>query len=100
MLLFFVYINYYPEREFSAETWHVDKEKRYEMTSDLIENRILIGKTKKEISDLLGKDYYTYSADHWVYEIVHVPGLLNIDPDVLDIYFEDDKVVRVDQHES
>ena len=78
----------------------MDEGKRYEMTENLIKSELLIGKTKVEIHDLLGDKYYKYNEDHWAYEVGHVPGLLNIDPDVLDIYFKEGKVVRVEQHET
>jgi hypothetical protein len=70
------------------------------MTKDIIDNDLLIGKTKEEIVKTLGDDYYKYNEDHWGYEVGFVPGLLNIDPDVLDIHFKDDKVESVGQHES
>jgi len=49
---------------------------------------------------LLENDFYTYNENHIAYELGFVPGLFNIDPDVLDIYFENGKVVRVGQHRT
>ena len=68
------------------------------MSEDIIESKLLIGKTKQEIVELLGDDYYSYNENHIAYDLGFVPGLLNIDPDVLDIYFENGKVIKVDQH--
>ena len=56
--------------------------------------------TKKEISELLGQDFYSYNENHIAFELGFVPGLFNIDPDVLDIYFENGKVIKVKQHET
>jgi amino acid transporter len=100
IVAFVFYISYYPTEDFNETTWRTEKEKRYEMTKDIIENDLLIGKTKEEIVKILGDDYFKYNEDHWGYEVGFVPGLFNIDPDVLDIHFKDDKVESVGQHES
>jgi hypothetical protein len=100
IVAFVFYVSYYPTKEFNETGWRTEKEKRYEMTKDIIENDLLIGKTKEEIINILGDDYFKYNEDHWGYDVGFVPGLLNIDPDVLDIHFKDDKVESVGQHES
>lgn len=100
IVVFVFYVSYYPTKEFNETGWRTEKEKRYEMTKDIIDNDLLIGKTKEEIVKTLGDDYFKYNEDHWGYEVGFVPGLFNIDPDVLDIHFKDDKVESVGQHES
>ena len=100
IVVFVFYVSYYPTKEFNETGWQTEKEKRYEMTKDIIDNDLLIGKTKEEIVKTLGDDYFKYNEDHWGYEVGFVPGLFNIDPDVLDIHFKDDKVESVGQHES
>ncbi|MGI9527242.1 MAG: hypothetical protein ACR2MS_09050 [Weeksellaceae bacterium] len=70
------------------------------MSEDIIESKILIGKTKEEITELLGQDFYSYGENHIAYELGFVPGLFNIDPDVLDIYFENGKATKVEQHQT
>ena len=100
IVVFVFYVSYYPTKEFNETGWRTEKEKRYEMTKDIIDNDLLIGKTKEEIVKTLGDDYFKYNEDHWGYEVGFVPGLFNIDPDVLDILFKDDKVESVGQHES
>ena len=97
---FLFYISYYPTRKFDETVWRTDKEKRYEMTQDIIDNELLIGKTKNEIMKTLGDDFFKYDENHWGYDVGFVPRLLNIDPDILDIHFKDDKVESVGQHES
>ena len=70
------------------------------MSEDIIDSEMLIGKTKEEVINLLGKGYSLYD-DNWIaYYLGFVPGWIGIDPDVLDIYFKHGKVVRVGQHES
>jgi len=93
-------ITYYPNKDFDQNKWKSNIEARYEMSEDIIDSKILIGKTKKEVVDLLGPNFYTHGENHISYDLGFVPGLLNIDPDFLDIYFENEKVNRVEQHGS
>jgi hypothetical protein len=99
-LLLFFYMTYFPESDFNKEKWFADKEKRYELSDDLIESKILIGKTKEEVRQLLGDELNTDNSNHWNYYLGFRPSLLGIDPDVLDIQFKDGKVVYVGQHET
>ena len=50
---------YYPSYEFNKQNWEVNKEERYKMSEDIIDSKMLIGKTKVEITELLGPDFYT-----------------------------------------
>jgi uncharacterized membrane protein len=93
-------ISYYPSNEFNKQEWETNVEERYKMSEDIIESEILIGKTKDEITELLGQDFYSYAENHIAFELGFVPGLFNIDPDVLDIYFENGKVIKVEQHQT
>ncbi|MFB9865502.1 hypothetical protein [Rufibacter immobilis] len=76
------------------------KEKRYELSADIIDSKMLLGKTKPEVRQLLGDEGNTDLSDHWNYYLGFRPGFANIDPDVLDIEFKDGKVVKVGQHET
>lgn len=100
ILIWMFSVSYYPNNDFDKEEWISNKEKRFKMSEDLIKSEKLIGKTKQEIVQLLGEDYYSYNENHIAYDLGFVPGLFNIDPDILDIYFENGKVIKVDQHET
>ena len=93
-------VSYYPKTDFNMQEWNENKEERYKMSNDIIKSDILIGKTKEEVIELLGEDYYSYDESHIAYDLGFVPGLFNIDPDVLDIYFKNGKVIKVGQHET
>lgn len=93
-------ISYYPKTDFNKQKWESNKDERYKMSNDIIKNELLIGKTKDEVINLLGNDFYKYDDNHIAYDLGFVPGLFNIDPDVLDIYFENGKVIKVGQHET
>lgn len=100
ILIWIFYASYYPEEKFSKEKWDTNIEERYSMSKDIIKSDILIGKTRIEIITLLGDDYYEYDKDHIGYYIGFVPQIIGIDPDILDIYFKDEKVIKVSQHQS
>lgn len=94
ILIWFAVASYYPERDFEKEKWMTDIEKRYEMADDLVDNEKLIGKTKKEIIELLGQEENNPEGSHWIYYIGCKPSLIGIDPDILEIEFKGDKVVK------
>jgi hypothetical protein len=88
---------YYPKETFDHTKWHENVEERYKMSNYIIKNNILMGKTKDEITALLGDDFYVRGKDIIGYYLGFVPGIANIDPDVLVIYFENGIVVKVEQ---
>lgn len=111
VLAWFFAASYYPKQEFDKRQWHAKIENRYEMSGDIIESKILIGKTKNEVRQLLGSEgaeehgewgkMNNDSSDYWRYYLGFRPNILGpADPDALDIYFEDGKVVKVEQHET
>lgn len=93
------YISYYPSRDFNKIEWQRNEEKRYEYSEDIIESKILIGKTKEEVKDLLG-DGVTEDDNFLRYYLGTRPELFNIDPDFLEVIFENGKVVEVKQKTS
>lgn len=99
-------ILYYPKTEFNRKEWMRDKEIRYGMSKDIIDSKMLIGKSKKEVRQVLGNEgSWSYTGntddvDYWRYYLGFRPSIGGLDPDVLDVYFKNGKVVKVEQHES
>lgn len=89
---------YYPEHNFSKEEWQIDKEKRYEFSENIINSKMLIGKSKEEVKQILGDEGNSNTSDNWSYYIGHIPEVGNIDPNSLCITFKDKKVAKVIQH--
>lgn len=98
--LFFFGMSYHPNREFNKQKWIEDKETRYELSDDIIKSKILIGKTKLEVRNILGEEGNIDQSDDWGYYLGFKPGFANIDPCVLIIKFRDGKVIYVAQHET
>ncbi|WP_051054266.1 hypothetical protein [Fibrella aestuarina] len=99
MLLLFS-LSYHPTYSFDQEKWFANKRKRYELSEDIIERKMLLGKTKSEVRQLLGDEGNTNESDHWTYQLGMRPGLTILDPDVLAIEFSNGKVSSVKQYES
>jgi len=98
-IMFFL-MSYHPNHEFDKEKWFGDKESRYELSNDIIDSKILIGKTKHEVRNILGEEGNVDQSDDWGYYLGFKPGLGNIDPYILIIKFKDGKVIHVSQHET
>ncbi|MBK7305436.1 MAG: hypothetical protein IPI90_19845 [Saprospiraceae bacterium] len=77
----------------------MDKEHRYELSDDIIENKLLIGKSKLQVIEIVGLDSNCEENDLWNYYIGFA-SCLGIDPSVLQITFKDGKVVEVIQYEG
>jgi len=92
--------SYYPTQKFNKAEWDNNIEERYTMSTNIIRSEMLINKTKEEVIELLGEDFSTYGKEHIAYYLGFVPSIIGIDPDVLDIYFENSKVVKVGQHRT
>lgn len=95
--LYFFCTSYYPNKTFDKTLWVEKSQKRYELASDLIERKLLVGKTKKEVREILGDNGENLDKDNsWYYYLGYPPGqMFNLDPDVLCIEFKNDRVFSV-----
>lgn len=93
-------ISYYPTSDFDQNEWNSNVEERYKMSEDIIESKILIGKTREEVIQILGTDFLNNNESELTYELGFVPGLFNIDPDYLDIKLENGIVISVNQYKG
>lgn len=97
----------YPSKKFDQDEWRTSgwrKEHgdsipptRFQYSEDLIERGVLIGKTRDDVIEMLGEGHE--SVDRLSYDLGFVPGH-GIDPDFLEIHFENGVVVRVEQRRS
>ena len=93
-------ISYYPTSDFDQNEWNSNVEERYKMSEDIIESKILIGKSREEVIQILGTGFLNNNENELTYELGFVPGLFNIDPDYLDIKLENGIVISVNQYEG
>ncbi len=97
IIIWITWVEYYPERPFSKSEWIENKQKRYELTKDLTRDNNLIGKTKNEIFNLLGKCEEDTLDSIWYFDIGVLPSIMIVDCEELKIDFKDNKVVKVKQ---
>jgi hypothetical protein len=98
VVLFFFSSEYYPKHDFDRKEWLVNKDQRYEYSDDIIESKMLIGKTKDEVRKILGDVGNSNNENEWHYELGYRPEIGNIDPDTLVIEFKNGRVSNVEQH--
>ena len=92
----FFAMSYYPREKFDQIKWQENIEERYRMSNYIIKNDILIGKTREQIIELLGNDFYGW-GNSIGYNLGIVPRIIGISPDILVVYFENDLVIQVKQ---
>jgi len=91
-------MEYYPNRDFNQKAWMADTDKRYEYSRDLIKSKLLIGKTRPQVEQLLGKNDDTSKTELYYY-IGFRPELGGIDPSNIEVYFKNEKVDSVIEHD-
>ena len=79
---------------YNKKTWLEDKTIRYKMVDNLINSKVLIGKNKSEIIELLGKPNSTNLEENtWNYIIIGHNGLSSL-LIKLDLFFSNDDFVK------
>ena len=100
IMIWIMSISYYPSYEFDSAKWSANVEERYQMSEDIIESMMLIGKTQNDVIELLGTEFHEDNDSRMIFELGFVPGLISIDPDYLEITLENRIVVDVRQYEG
>ncbi len=105
-ILFFniILFEYHPNRKFKSDSWKENIEDRHQMSDDLIENQILINKTKKQIATDLGLpngniQIETDTLSNWRYNMGSRGWGLGWKFYYLNIEFENNKSKRVEIEE-
>ena len=98
-----IFSNYHHEKYFSKELWQDKPALRYELSSNMIASKILIGQTKKEVSSTLGTYEWlswdvikkNHNPNKWNYAMGFEPGAFNSKKECLELTFEHNKVVAI-----
>ena len=99
ILLWIFSISYYPNRDFDKQKWFAEKDKRYELSKEIIASKMLIRKSKLEVRQILGDEGDNKdSFNVWTFGLGIRPALFNIDDSYLQVEFDSNKVVNVEQH--
>jgi len=99
ILIFIEIEEYYPNKDFNKKEWLANKDIRYEYSHDLIKSKILIGKSKQQVLQLLGSDTDTTQNDQLEYDIGFRPEITGIDPSHIVVDFKNGKVSDVVEYD-
>lgn len=103
-----IFSNYHHQKHFNSEAWKEKPALRYEMTNEMINENLVIGKTKKEVETLLGLSEWMgwdvaikgNSKDKWHYNLGFKPGAFNTMQESVELVFANDSVKTVTQHQT
>ncbi len=98
IIISFIYLSWFlyePEREFDRKRWVSDPALRYEMKEDIVDNRLLEGKSKKQIIELIGRPDNSDSLNVWNYDLGSSSAGLGWQYNYLQLIFEMEKVKEV-----
>ena len=83
--------------EFDKNYWKNHPNERYKMADDIVKTKMLIGKNKQDVRVLLTEDckYCDDTNDNWMYYLGEGFNKLDRKWEILDVEFQDEKVVSV-----
>lgn len=102
-----IFSSYHHEKYFDAEAWKSKPIFRYEMSKNILNENLFLGKTKTEVADILGKsEWYGWddqkksnSDDQWNYNLGIKPGAFNDQQECLEFIFQNEIVVKAYQYQ-
>ena len=102
-----IFSRYHHEKHFDPEAWEEDPALRFEMTHEILNDSIFIGKNKNEVESLLGEsEWYGWddaikanSPDKWNYNMGFKPGAFNNMQECIELNFENNKVKSVSTYQ-
>jgi len=104
--IFFSFIFYenHPESKFNSIKWNENKSDRHHMRKDLIESKLLIGKTKNEVIEILGKPENNFKVGmdtlkNWNYSMGSEGHGMGWKFHNLDLYFKNGKIYSIKKTE-
>ncbi|MBR9914448.1 MAG: hypothetical protein GYB32_06415 [Algicola sp.] len=103
-----IFTNFHHQKHFTMELWQETPALRYELSDDLISSEKLIGKTKEEIENLLGKAEWlswnekakAHNDNKWNYSLGIEPGAFNTKKECLEVVFTDGLVTNVNPYKE
>lgn len=110
--MFYPFINifssFHHQKKFNSNNWAEQPGLRYEMIDHTIKSDTLIGMSKQQIEQLLGKHEWlswnqatkTHDTNKWNYGLGIEPGVFNKQKENVELTFKADKVVNVKHYQS
>ena len=102
-----IFSNYHHEKHFDDEAWKDKPALRYEMSNEIVEKELFLGKTKTEVKSILGSPEWfgwddaikANSQNKWNYNLGYKPGAFNMNQECLELEFENNKVTSIKQYQ-
>lgn len=103
-----IFSSYHHEKYFDSSSWKNTASLRYEMSDDLLASKELIGRSKDDVTMLLGPyewlswndDLHDKDPDFWNYGLGIEPGAMNDQKDNMLITFKNSQVVAVELYKA
>ncbi|WP_439152139.1 hypothetical protein [Winogradskyella sp.] len=100
--------NYHHQKYFDSEAWIEKPALRYEMIDNTIESDTLIGSTKEDVTQLLGKYEWlswnetkiAHDDNKWNYGLGIEPGAFNKQKECIEVTFKNNKVVKLKSYQE
>lgn len=98
-----IFSNYHHKKYFSAELWKEKPALRYEISDDMLTSKVLLNKSKSEISATLGEYEWlswdslnkVHDQNKWNYNLGIEPGAFNKQKECIEIIFKSDTVTAI-----
>jgi hypothetical protein len=98
-----IFSSYHHQKYFNSESWVEKPSLRYEMQDAMISTTDFIGKSKEDVTALLGTSEWlswdeskkTYDANKWNYGLGSEPGAFNTMKACVEITFEANKITTI-----
>lgn len=102
-----IFSSYHHEKYFVSEDWKEKPAYRYEMSNEITNKKLFLGKTKEEVKALLGKsEWYGWddsikanSPEKWNYNMGFKPGAFNMTQECLELVFKNNTVASITQYQ-
>ncbi len=90
------------EERFDQDQWFSQRNLRYKMADDIIDSKLLINKTKKEVITLLGPESPSEleGREHLSYRLGKTPSFFESKEEILVVIFKNGKVSHVINREQ
>lgn len=94
--LFIFGISYEPDKKFNKSQWLANKEERYLMANDIIEEKMLLGKDTNQVKQIVGTpNWKDNTTQQWTYDMGTGTGGLGFLFHNLIVTFNNNKVTAV-----
>ncbi|WP_411895626.1 hypothetical protein [Winogradskyella sp. A2] len=100
--------NYHHQKYFNSEAWTEKPALRYEMIDQTLDSDTLIGLSKSNVEEMLGKYEWLswddgkkdYDDNKWNYGLGIEPGAFNKQKECVELQFENDKLIKLSTYQE